>query len=113
MDFAPLIEKKAARFRELEAGISEGNLFENPKKAREVMREHARLKELLATWEAFGKAQTELGENRELAKSADAEMAAMASAEIPELEKKIAEMEHQIQIALLPPDANEDRDAIV
>src|SRR5271154_5840628 len=113
MDFAPLIEKKAGHFQELEAEISSGNLFENPQKAREVMREHARLKELLATWEAFGKAQTELVENQELAKGTDAEMAEMAKAEIPDLEKKIVEMERAIQISLLPPDANEDRDAIV
>jgi peptide chain release factor 1 len=113
MDFAPLIEKKAGHFQELEAEISSGNLFTNPQKAREVMREHARLKELLATWEAFGKAQTELAENQELAKGTDAEMAEMAKAEIPELEKKIVEMERAIQISLLPPDANEDRDAIV
>jgi peptide chain release factor 1 len=40
-------------------------------------------------------------------------MAEMAEAEIPVLEKTIADMERNIQIALLPPDANEDRDAIV
>jgi peptide chain release factor 1 len=113
MDFAPLIEKKAARFQELESAISSSNLFENPQKAREVMREHARLKELLAGWEALRKARTELVENQGLAKSSDAEMAEMAQAEIPELEKKITELERSIQIALLPPDANEDRDAIV
>jgi len=74
MDFAPLIERKAEHFQELEAAISSGNLFENPQKAREVMREHARLKELLANWDALRKARTELGENQELAKSGDAEM---------------------------------------
>jgi peptide chain release factor 1 len=37
----------------------------------------------------------------------------MAAAEIPALEKTIADSERAIQIALLPPDANEDRDAIV
>ncbi|HWB60448.1 MAG TPA: PCRF domain-containing protein, partial [Chthoniobacteraceae bacterium] len=113
MDFAPLIEKKAGRFQELEANLSSGNLFDNPAKAREVMREHARLKDLLAAWEAFGKAKTQLAENQELAKGNDAEMAEMAEMEIPELEKKIAALDHQIQIALLPPDPNEDRDAIM
>lgn len=113
MDFAPLIEKKAGRFQELEAAISAGNLFENPQKAREVMREHSRLKELLAQWDVLRKARTELGENLELAKSSDAELAEMALAEIPVLEKQIADTERGIQIALLPPDANEDRDAIV
>jgi peptide chain release factor 1 len=37
----------------------------------------------------------------------------MARAEIPVLEKQIEELDFAIQIALLPPDANEDRDAIV
>ena len=113
MDFAPLIEKKAARFRELEETIGSSNLFDNPQKAREVMREHTRLKELLAQWEIFKKSRTELDDSRELAKSSDADMAEMAAAEIPVLEKRIAGLEREIQIALLPPDANEDRDAIV
>ncbi|MGB8354051.1 MAG: peptide chain release factor 1 [Chthoniobacteraceae bacterium] len=113
MDFAPLIERKAEQFQELEAAISSGNLFENPQKAREVMREHARIKELLANWDALRKARTELGENQELAKGSDADMAEMAQAEIPVLEKKIEDLDRSIQISLLPPDANEDRDAIV
>jgi len=113
MDFAPLIERKAEHFQELEAAIASGNLFENPQKAREVMREHARIKELLANWDALRKARTELVENQELAKGTDIEMAEMAQAEIPVLEKKIEEFDRSIQISLLPPDANEDRDAIV
>ena len=113
MDFAPLIEKKSARFSELEASIGSANLFENPTKAREVMREHARLKELLEKWDEFNKSLLELTESQELAKSDDLEMSEMATAEIPVLEKRIATLELAIQLALLPPDANEDRDAIV
>ena len=37
----------------------------------------------------------------------------MAAGEIPDLEKRIAETELAVQYALLPPDPNEDRDAIV
>ena len=113
MDFEPLIEKKSARFSELEASIGSSNLFENPAKAREVMREHARLKQLLEQWEEFQKAQIELRESQDLVKGADPEMAEMAAGEIPVLEKRIADLELKIQLALLPPDANEDRDAIV
>src|SRR5205814_2226941 len=36
-----------------------------------------------------------------------------ADDEIPDLEKRVAELERDLQIALLPPDENEDRDAIV
>ena len=113
MDFEPLIKKKAERFRELEAEISSPAVFENPQKARELLREHARVKELLASHEEFEKARIELRENQALAKSDDAEMAEMARAEIPALEKKIADSERSIQLALLPPETAEDRDAIV
>ncbi|MEI8234933.1 MAG: peptide chain release factor 1 [Verrucomicrobiota bacterium] len=113
MDFAPLIAKKTERFRELEAEITEGSIFGNPAHAREVMREHSQLKTLLAAWEAFGKTRTEIAENQELAKGEDAELAEMAAAEIPELEQRLADLERQIQISLLPPEPGEDRDAIV
>ena len=113
MDFAPLIHKKTDRFRELEAEIADGSVFANPQHARVVMQEHSQLKTLLTAWEAFGKTQTELADSQELAKSDDAEMAGMAAAEIPELEKRLADLERQIQISLLPPEPGEDRDAIV
>jgi peptide chain release factor 1 len=113
MDFAPLIARKIDRFRELEAEISSPNLYDDPRRARETLREHTRLKQLIADWELLKKSRTELEENQELAKGEDKEMAEMATAEIPELEKRIAETETAVQYALLPPDPNEDRDAIV
>jgi Protein chain release factor A len=45
--------------------------------------------------------------------SGDVEIAAIADDEIPDLEKRVADLEREVQIALLPPDENEDRDAIV
>ena len=113
MDFAPLITKKAERFRELEAEISSSNLYDDPRKARETLREHTRLKELLANWETLKKTRAQLTENQELAKGEDKDMAEMAAAELPELEKRIVDTETAVQFALLPPDPNEDRDAIV
>ena len=59
------------------------------------------------------KLRSELTENQTLAKGDDAEFAEMAAAEIPDLENRIAAIETAVQYALLPPDPNEDRDAIV
>jgi peptide chain release factor 1 len=78
-----------------------------------MMREHTRVKELLAHWDTYRKTTIQLKENQELSKSPDRELAEMASAEIPELEALIRDSEKQIQIFLLPPDENEDRDAIL
>jgi len=113
MDFAPLIRRKADRFRELEAEIASGNLYADPQRARELLRDHNRIKDLLATWDDFQKTLRELTENREMASGTDQDLAEMASAEIPLLEQRLPKLELAVQMALLPPDPNEDRDAIV
>jgi peptide chain release factor 1 len=112
MNFAPLIEKKRERFAELETAIASPNLYDDPKRAQELLREHMRLKETLAVWTDFEKNQRELTENREMARGTD-ELAEMARAELPELESRATKLEQDVQFSLLPPDPNEDRDAIM
>ncbi|MGA8655319.1 MAG: peptide chain release factor 1 [Chthoniobacterales bacterium] len=113
MDFGPLIAQKRKRFQELEDQIASASLFENPRSAKEVMREHSRIKSLLQNWGTLQKAEKELGQNRELAGSEDAELAELARAEIPLLERQVEGLTHNIQLAFLPQEPNEDRDAIM
>jgi peptide chain release factor 1 len=113
MDFNPLIERKRERFGQLEREIADPKLFENRKRASELMREHSGIKQLLERWNELEAARKQLDDNRELATSRDVEIAAMADDEIPDLEKRVVDLERDIQIGLLPPDENEDRDAIV
>src|SRR6266705_6293996 len=113
MDLDSLIEHRRERFEQLEREIADPRLFENRKRASEIMREHASIKELLAHWNELEAARRQLDDNRELATSRDVEIAAMADDEIPDLEKRVLDREREIQIALLPTDENENRDAIV
>jgi peptide chain release factor 1 len=113
MDFKSLIALRRQRFEELEREIADPRLFDNRKRAGEIMREHSGLKDVLAKWDELETARKQLDDNRELASSRDVEMAAMADDEIPDLEKRVVELERELQIALLPPDENEDRDAII
>jgi peptide chain release factor 1 len=113
MDFNLLIERKRERFEELEREIADPRLFDNRKRAGEIMREQAGIKRLLDCWNELEVARKQLDDNRELATSRDVEMAAMADDEIPDLEKRVADLERELQLALLPPDENENRDAIV
>lgn len=112
MDFTPLIARKRIRFEELDALVASGAAYADPRKAKDILREHMRLKELIADWESLGKTRAELAENTDLAKGGD-ELAEMAQAEIPQLTERIAALERNVQLALLPPDPNEDKDAIV
>ncbi|HVI81657.1 MAG TPA: peptide chain release factor 1 [Chthoniobacterales bacterium] len=113
MDFEPLIQRKRKRFEQLEREIADPMLFDNRKRAQEIMREHASTKAVLAKWNELETARKQLDDNRELASSRDVEIAAMADDEIPDLEKRIVELELELQIASLPPDENENRDAIL
>ena len=113
MDLDSLIERKRERFEQLEREIADPRLFDNRKRAGEIMREHASIKELLGRWDRLETARRQLDDNRELATSRDVEIAAMANDEIPDLEERVTDLEREIQIGLLPPDENEDRDAIV
>src|SRR6202045_735816 len=113
MDFDSLIERKRERFQQLARAISDPRLFDNRKRASEAMREHGSIKQLLTRWDELEAARRQLDENRELAMSNDVEIAAMADDEIPDLQKRVVDLEREMQIALLPPGENEDRDAIV
>src|SRR5436305_9701009 len=113
MDLNSLIQLKRERFEQLEGEIADPQLFDNRKRAEEIMREHANLKDLLEKWDTLETARRQLDDNRELATSRDVEIAAMADDEIPELEKRVADLERDVQIALLPADQTEERDAIV
>src|ERR1700683_1998532 len=113
MDFRPLIEQKRKRFEELEAQVGSSSLFENPKRAREIMNEHSNVKRVLESWDILEKKQRELEENRALTAGDDSEMAELAASEIPDLEMEIEKRSKEVQVALLPPEPHEDRDAIV
>ena len=113
MDFNSLIERKRERFEQLEHEIADPALFDNRKRASDTMREHSNLKHLLALSDELNTARKQLEDNRELSSSTDADLAAMAQEEIPALEKRVADLERDFQIALLPPDENENRDAII
>jgi len=113
MDLNSLIQLKRQRFEQLEREIADSRLFDNRKRAEEIMREHANLKDLLEKWRVLETIRKQLDDNRELAMSRDVEIAAMADDEIPELETRVAGLERDVQVGLLPPDETEERDAIV
>jgi len=113
MDLAPLIAKKRERLAELEKTISSDSLYADPAKAREVMREHARVKELVGADDEMSRLRVQLRENEELTGSGDAEMAEMAAAEIPQINERLANLDRDIQLALLPPDESEERNAVM
>lgn len=113
MDYSQLISRRKERFAVLDDAVGDPNLFSDPKRATEILREHRKLKHTLDLWEILQSTEMQLEDNRELVKGDDKEFAAMAAEEIPELEKSVSKLREDIQYALLPADPDEDRDALI
>jgi len=113
MNFSTLIERTKVRFGELEAESGSPELFQDPRQAKTVLREHARLKNLLSAWEELESSRSQLEESRGLLHSEDAGLAELAKKDVEELENRIPELEKTVQVGLLPPEPGEDLDAIV
>jgi peptide chain release factor 1 len=113
VDYSSLIAKRRDRFSELEEAVGDPELFADPKRATEILREHGKLKQTLELWDKLEAAKRHLADNQELAKSDDPEFSMMAAEEIPALEKEIEKLSGELQYALLPADPGEDRDALI
>ena len=113
MDYAPLIEKRRIRLEELEQEIADPSLFDDRKRAEELMREHRRTVGLMDIWKQLCTALEQREEARLLATEEDPEIAEMATEELAELEVRIPKLEEEVQYSLLPRDTTEDRDAII
>ncbi len=115
MDLKPHIEKFSRRFAEVESALSDPKAFDNPQRAQELSKEYARLKDLVATGNAYQKALADLEENRALLKQevAESELALMAKEEIARLESEVQRLNRQLQFGLVPPVPTDSRNTIV
>src|SRR5260370_27229919 len=115
MDLRPHIEKFSRRFAEVETALSDPKAFDNPQRAQELAREYSRLKELVASGNAYLKVLADLEESRALLKTekADSELAQMAREEIARLEAEEKRLEHEVQAGLVPPDPANSRNTII
>jgi len=109
------IDRLLERIPEIETELSDPATAASQKRFRTLVREHARLKKLADKAEHYFKLSDDLQEYRDLSSSddADPELAELAQAEIPALEEAVPAAEKELMFALLPPDPNDERNAIV
>jgi peptide chain release factor 1 len=101
-------------YAELEAKLGDSSVLADQKEYTRLAREHASQGSLVRQARAYVSTFDELAAARELLKSeSDPEMKELASSEITELTERIATLEDEIKVMLLPGDPNDERDIIV
>ena len=115
MDLKPHIEKFCQRFAEVEMLLSDPKTFSNNQKFQELSREYARLKDLVATGEAYMRADRDYADNRGLldSETENSELANMAREELARIEPERLRLGLAIQAGILPTDPTDSRNTIM
>ncbi|TPL10141.1 peptide chain release factor 1 [Mesorhizobium sp. B2-4-14] len=106
------MDQVVKRFEMLEAQMSAGPA---PDAYVKMASEYAELQDMVAKVRALRSAEHEQADLEAMLadKGTDAEMRALAEADLPGVEKRIEELQKDIQILLLPKDAADDKNAIL
>ncbi|MCX6018030.1 MAG: peptide chain release factor 1 [Chloroflexi bacterium] len=78
----------------------------------ELAKQHSEMQQIVQKYGELKKARKDLQENEEMA-TGDDELAEMAQAEIEPLKMRIAALENEIKLLLVPKDPRDERDVIV
>jgi peptide chain release factor 1 len=101
------------RFDEVNEALASQAVLSNPDKLRKLGQERSHLEPVVRSGRELLTALTEHEGARELLDSDDAEMRALAEAELASLEERIESLNAQVRELLIPPDPLADRAAVV
>ena len=107
------LEDVVDRFREVEGLLAEPGIVADQTRYRELSKEHADLREVVAVYEEYRQLSVELEGHRELLQDSDPEMKELARQELPALEERQADLEEHLRILLLPKDPNDDKNIVL
>jgi peptide chain release factor 1 len=108
------LEKIEKRYLELEQRIATPEVASDPKKLLALARERAGIESLVNLYRKYKNTTGTLEETKAmLTKKLDEEMTAMVRQEIESLKSQLERQLQELKLALLPKDANDERDIIM
>ena len=114
VDPADQLARLEKRLAELDREMADPNIYRQAARARDLAREHARIRSGTEAARRLHSLIPRRAENAKLlASTSDAEMRQMAEEEAAELAREEVTARDQVMQALLPPDPDEHRDTIV
>lgn len=115
MDELPSIAPFQRRLDELAAQMAEPSFYSNSRRAADVTREHQKLSQMVSEHQLYAKVEREVLEAMAFGKDAatDPELRELATAEIPELERRLQELRQSVLLAMIPPDPTDSRNTVM
>lgn len=107
------LEGLVERFEEVQALLSDPETISNQDKFMALSKEFKQLEVVVKVFNDFRGAEDDLTTAEEMLKEDDPDMREMAQEEFKAAKKAIEELEHELQILLLPRDPNDDNNCFV
>lgn len=101
------LEKLADRFEELSALLSDAGVISDQNKFRDYSKEYAELEPVVQSHIAYQQAKDDVEEAQLMMEDSDPDMREMAKDEWSDAQARIARLEEELQVHLLPKDPND------
>ncbi|MBQ9924730.1 MAG: peptide chain release factor 1 [Clostridia bacterium] len=102
-----------ARLLEVEEALQQGDLYSDPKRAADLLREQKELAPVVEAYRRYKAAEADLETAQELLRDEDPDIRDMAFMEVDDAKTRMADLEEELKILLLPKDVNDDKNVIV
>ena len=108
------LEQLQIRFNELAEEIQDPDLLKDPKKYKDLMREHSHLSSVMEAYEEYKTILKGIEDSKNMiTHETDHELKEMAREELASLEEKLGPLEEKIKMLLIPPDPLEEKNIIM
>lgn len=102
------------RYEKLNGFLSDPEIISDRNKLRDYSKEQADIEPIVTAYRSYKEMQEELTDAKEMqAEDLDADMSEMIKMEIADLDEKIATIQDELKILLIPKDPNDDKNVIV
>ena len=113
MNIEPKLQAIEQEYNEIGQKLADPKIASDPKELQVLGRKRSQLEPVVLMFQDYKSAQKSIAEAKELLKSGDTDLEALAREEISELEPKIESFTHDLTLLLLPKDPNDDKSVIV
>jgi len=103
------LDQVEERIREIEQLLADPKILANPKEMQKLARERAEISKLVETYQVYKKVKEEIQESQDLLLESDEEMRELAKAELQTLKERLAGLEEELKILLLPKDPRDEK----
>jgi peptide chain release factor 1 len=113
MEFAGKLDQIEVRFEDVTRQLADPAVIGDSEQYRKAAKAHSELSEVVSKYREWKHVSSALEQARGMMSDTDPELREMANAEIVGMEPRLAEIEEELKVLLLPKDPNDEKNVVL